>query len=254
MRNQKINLMRCLAAALLLPLCWTGCGEHDAVQVKLQARSIPRERPIFLKINAQVAGPTDNLHYKWFAVSGECTPQESDAPDTVFKFAEGVRQDRVSVEVWRDNSRVAQTEIKVKFDDEMARLDQTNSMEVHIAITNIPPAELGGPDTHADIAGTISGKVPSGYLVALYARAYGAWYVQPESGHLHPIKSDNSWGTWTHTGAKYAALLVRPDFEPVTKLDMLPETNEQIIAIDMVDGRPGEQLTNAASGAPPAPH
>jgi hypothetical protein len=239
--------MRTLAAAILIALCAAGCDVRDTVQVKLQALPLPQESPIYMQIGAQIAGPTDGLQYKWFAASGECEPQESDKPKTIFKFHEGVRQDRVSLEVWRNKKRVAQSEIKVKFDEELARSQRARPPEVHIEITQIPPADIGGPDTHADIAGKISGNVPPGYVIAIYTRAYGKWYVQPQSGSLHKINPDNTWGTWTHTGTKYAALLVRQDFEPLTKMDMLPQTNDNIMTLEIVDGRSEGQPTNAGT-------
>jgi hypothetical protein len=245
-RPGMLRFMRMFASGALAALGAAGCGEQDAVQVELHARHVPEESPIHLKIEAQVAGPTDGLQYKWFAVSGECEPQESDQPKTVFRFSEGVRQDRVSVEIWRNNKRVAQNEIKVKYDEDQARRERTHTPEVQIEIRGIPPADIGGPKTRADIAGRVSGKVSPDYAVAIYARAYGAWYVQPEAGNLHQIKPDHTWETWTHTGTRYAALLVRRDFEPLTKLDMLPQTNDYILALDIVDGLPQPQPTNAA--------
>jgi hypothetical protein len=246
------HFMRSSAAGVLLALGAAGCGERDAVQVKLQALPSPNESPIYLKIEAQIAGPTDGLQYKWFAVSGECEPQESNKPRTIFKFAEGVRQDRVSVEIWSNSRRVAQSEIKVQFNEELARKEQSRLPDAHIEITNIPPSEIGGPDTRANIAGRVSGKVPPGYVVAVYTRAYAAWYIQPEEGSLHKIKPDNTWETWTHTGSRYAAMLVRHDFEPFTKLDMLPQTNGLILTLDIVDGLPQPQTTNTAPAAVPS--
>jgi hypothetical protein len=232
----------------------TGCGQRAAVQVKLQALPLPQESAIYQQIEAQIAGPTDDLQYKWFAVSGACEPQESDRPKTIFKFSEGVRIDRVSVEIWRNNERVAQSEIKVKFNDELARSQQINPPEPRIEITRIPPSEIGGPETHSTIGGKISsnGYGLPGCVVAIYVRAFGYWFIQPEAGALHKIKPDNTWGTWTHTGTKYAALLVRQDYEPLARLDMLPQTNESVLALDIVEGLTGPQATNTASGAVPS--
>jgi hypothetical protein len=184
-----------MAVAGLAALCVTGCGKRDAVQVKLQALPLPQESAVYQQIEAEIAGPADGLQYKWFAVSGACEPQESDKSKTIFKFPEGVRQDRVSVEIWRNNRRVGQSEIKVKFDEELARSEQIHPPGAHIEITNIPPFELGGPDTHADIAGRVSGKISPGYVVAIYVRAFGEWFIQPEIAALHKIKPDNTWGT-----------------------------------------------------------
>jgi hypothetical protein len=238
-----------LAAALLMSLAATGCSDSEKVSVKLHARYLPQEPLTYLQINAQVAGPMDDLQYKWFAVSGGCEPQESELPKTIFKFSEGVRQDRVTLEVWRHSKQVAQGEIDVKFDEEQERRSQHRSSEVQIEIDTIPPSEQGGPATHSDIAGKVSGKVLPSYMIAIYARAYGEWYIQPQAGFLHPINRDNTWTTWTHTGLKYAALLVRPDFEPLTRLDMLPQTNDYVLAIDIVDGVPKRPSTNTVSAA-----
>lgn len=251
-RPNPIHFMRALIPAALLVSCAIGCGERDIVRVNLRARPLPQEPLTLVQIEAQVAGPTDGLQYKWFAVSGECEPQESEQPKTVFKFPEGVRQDRVSVEVWRGNRRVAQSEIKLKFDEEQARRELQRPPEAQIEITAIPPSELGGANTSNHIDGKVNGKISPDYLVAIYVRAYGAWYIQPDARALHPIKPGNTWGTWTHTGTRYAALLVRPDYEPLTKLDMLPQTNNYVLALDIVDGLPKQQLTNAGAGAIPS--
>jgi hypothetical protein len=247
-RAGSIHFMRMLAAAALMALGATGCGEGETVQVKLEALRLPQESAIYQQIEAEIAGPTDGLYYKWFAVSGECEPQQSDKPKTIFKFSEGVRQDRVSVEIWRNSKRVAQSEIKVKFDEEQARSEQGRPPETRIEITQIPPSELGGANSRSHIAGRINGQAPPGYVVAIYARAFGYWYIQPEAAALHPIEPGNTWGTWTHTGTKYAALLVRQDYEPLTKLDMLPRTNNSVLTIDIVDGLPPQQFTNATAG------
>jgi hypothetical protein len=243
---------RSLAAAVLTAMSVAGCGEGDSVRVKLQARPLPQEPLTYLQIDAQVAGPMDDLQYKWFAVSGGCEPQESEKPKTIFKFPEGVRQDRVTVEVWRHNKQVAQSEISVKFDQEEERREQHRSSDVQIAIDTIPPADQGGPDTHADITGRVIGKVSPSCMVAVYARAYGEWYIQPQAGFMHPITTSNTWSTWTHTGTRYAALLVRPDFEPLMRLDMLPQTNDYVLALEIVDGIPKQPITNAAATAVPA--
>ncbi len=237
------------AAALVLALFAAGCGESDAVRVRLQARPLPQEPLTYLQIDAQVAGPTDDLRYKWFAVSGGCEPQESEQPKTVFKFPEGVRQDRVTVEIWRHNQRVAQCELPVKFDKEQERKEQHGSSEVQITIETIPPADVGGPNTHADIAGRVGGKLAPGCMVAIYARAYGEWYIQPQAGFLNPINADHTWTAWTHTGTRYAAMLVRPDFEPLARLDMLPQTNDYVLALDIVDGILKPVATNATQAA-----
>ena len=116
-----------------------------------------------LEIQGAVSGPQAGLHYKWLSVSGQCEPQESDVPATVFKFAEGVKQDRVTVEVWRDGKRVAQCDLAVTFAERSWNLPPVTwtGIRVQIEITEIPPAEAGGEDTRSTIAGRVNGKILS---------------------------------------------------------------------------------------------
>ena len=69
------------------------CSRHDAVQVELQTRASANPEILQLQVDALVSGPMTGVHYKWFAVSGTCTPQESAQPVTQFSFAEGVAND-----------------------------------------------------------------------------------------------------------------------------------------------------------------
>jgi len=147
------------ALALVIPLClMAGCDGRTAARVKLHVRPSPSNVPTRLDIQAQIAGPQTGLRYKWFTISGGCDPQESDSPTTVFHFGESVTRDRVSVEVWRGERRIGQAEIDVKVDEDLARLVSERSPQVQIQITTIPPSEPGGPDTRANIAGTVSGE------------------------------------------------------------------------------------------------
>jgi hypothetical protein len=234
-------------AAAVLALFAAGCADQDG----LQARSLPEEPASVIAVEAQVAGPMTGLTYKWFAVSGECLPQESGEPKTMFRFSEGARLDQVTVEVWRKQKRIARDELKVRYGENQGRREQRRSPEAQIEITTIPPAEPGGPASGATIVGRVSGKITAEHMVAIYARAYGAWYIQPEARALHSINADHTWKSWIHTGGRYAALLVRRDFEPLNKLDMLPETNSYVLAIDVVDGA-FKAETNAAPAAAPA--
>ena len=229
---------RLTVATIALTALWlAGCGNGDAVRVKLHTRPSANGALTRLEIQAQVAGPQAGLQYKWFAVSGGCDPQDSDSPTTVFQFAESVTRDRVSVEVWRDGQRVAHAETDVKFDEKLARLAKEKAPEVQIEITQIPPYELGGPDTHADIAGKVAGKVAPECKVVLYARAYNAWHLQPTVNAVHDIQPDNTWKSWTHTGASYAALVVRPEFDAFVRLDILPQVGGYVLARTIVDGK-----------------
>ena len=234
-RRLPILALPLLATAMLL-LCLAGCGKGDDVRVRLQVRPASSGALTRLEIQAQVAGRQAALRYKWFSVSGGCDPQESDSPATLFQFAENVTRDRVSVEVWRENKRVAQAEIDVRLDEKRARLAKEQAPDVHIEITSIPPFEQGGPDTHADIAGKVSGKLAPEHKVVLYAWAYNAWHLQPTVNAVHDIRPDNTWTSWTHTGTSYAALVVRPEFDAFVRLDMLPQVGGYVLARTVVEG------------------
>ena len=192
-----------------------------------------------LEIMAQATGPMTGLRYKWFSVAGACSPQESDKPTTLFKFADGATRDRVTVEVWHAGKLAGQSSIDVKLDEVQARLSAQEKIpaDLKIEIDRIPPYEpQGGADTRADIAGKVSGMTAPGYSVVLYARASEIWYIQPTAYASHAIRPDNTWTSWTHTGSSYAALLVRPGFEPAPRLDVLPKVGGYVVARTIVEG------------------
>ena len=236
MARRSVRLHRFLLGILLVA-GFSSCSDRDMVKVQLQARPAEKDSSLRLNIQGLVTGAQTGLHYKWLSVSGQCEPQESEVPSTMFKFAEGVKQDRVIVEVWRDGRRIAQNEIAVKFAGEIA--DQTvteQEPQVQIEITGIPPAEAGGEDTRANIAFRVRGKILPEYRVLIYALAYESWYMQPTARDLHAIQADNTWASWTHTGEQYAALVVSSDFAPRVRLDMLPAVGDKVLAKVIVDG------------------
>jgi hypothetical protein len=226
-------------ASATLALWVAGCSHRNTVQVQLHSRAPSSQGVLNLEITAQVAGPQTGLSYKWFSVAGGCNPQKSETPSTIFKFAEGTVRDRVSVEIWREGKLIGRNDIAVRLDEVRAQLVpmEQPSETSQVEITAIPPYEpKGGPETHADIAGKVSGKISSGYSIVLYARASDVWYIQPTAYAAHAIRPDNTWTTWTHTGSSYAALLVKPGFEPIPRLDVLPSIGGYVVSKALVDG------------------
>jgi hypothetical protein len=220
----------------ILALCAGGCGDQNAVRVELQARP-PSGPPVRrLDIRAQVTGNQAGLRYKWLAAAGECDPQETDWPATIFRFADGAKRDRVSLEVWRENRRIGQSDLDVKLDREPLPLTPAPGKQerlplIQIAITNIPPYEpAGGPDTRGEIAGTVNGELTPDCKVIIYARASDLWFIQPSAYAALSIHPDQSWSSWTHTGSSYAALVVRPGFDPLLRLDVLPPVGGYVLA------------------------
>jgi len=237
----RVPLTHKLLAGSLLALCGAGCdfGDRDSVRMQLQEKRFEGD-PRRIGIHAEVTGRLSGLRFKWFAVAGECDPQESESPETVLKFVEGSRRDRIVAEAWRQDLRVGQSQIDVVLDEERLRLATEKLPRVQIEITEVPPYEPeGGPHTRGEIAGKVSGEISPEQKVVVYARA-DAWYMQPVAYASHPIRPDNTWGTWTHTGSSYAAMVVRPGFDPFLRLDVLPQVGGYVLARAIVEGKKKE--------------
>jgi hypothetical protein len=220
-----------LAAAALLT---SGCAERDKVRVELQSYTPQSFDVRRVEVRAQVAGRVKGIRYKWFAVAGTNDPQESDKPATVFTFADGSVRDRVTVEAWRGDQRVARDEIDLALDEERARLAARMMPKVDVTITTLPEYSVGGPDTRTDIAGRVTGAIDPKYTVVLYARASDVWYIQPDAFARHAIGADGA--SWTHSGTDYAALVVRPAFDPLPRYDVLPQVGGFVVARIAVEG------------------
>ena len=224
-----------IAACFIGGALTTACAGNDDLRVQLEAR-----HPLFndihrLEVQAQVQGPQEGLRYKWFSVQGELDPQESYAPRSAFTFASNSSRDRIWVEVWRENQRLAQSVLDVVPDLGVA--PSTKAPAIQVAITQIPPYQPGGgSDTRANISGTVSGEIMPDNRVVIYARA-DAWYVQPMPYTTLEIAADKTWKSWTHTGGAYAALVVARDYKPFMRLDVLPQVGGEILARTVVEGR-----------------
>ncbi len=213
------------------------CADRDAVRVTLMASSAAGMPARSLEVRAQVAGPVNGLRYRWYAGAGQLIPQDTEEPLSNFTFADGTAHDRVSVDVWRGNERVAHAELPVRLDS----LDQSASAvkpgDVKAAITIVPRFDsAGGPFTRDTIAGLVSGVASPDYRVVVFARA-DVWYIQPHPNTLHPIEADGSWGTWTHTGSSYGVLVVRTGFVAQPRYDLLPPVGGEVLARLVVEGR-----------------
>jgi len=235
---RRLRALRASAAGAVLALSAGAAGcARDGVRVELQAQEPAGGDPSRLIVSAQVAGPQSGLRYRWFSVAGQFEPQESEVPTTLFTFARGTTRDRVSVEVWSDNARVAESEIDVKVDERRARAATQPMPPVQVEITEVPPYQPdGGSETRATIGGKVSGELSPDYKVVTYARA-DVWYIQPSPQTLHPIRADSTWSTWTHTGSSYAALVVRAAYDPLARLDVLPQVGGDVLARIVVEGK-----------------
>jgi hypothetical protein len=231
-----INQWRMVSAALGFIAFVAGCAEGRNVLVQLETHRAQAYDPRQIEVQAMVLGPQTGLHYKWFSVNGDFDPQDSSEPKTQFTFAPNSARDRVWVEVWRDNAKVAENALEVNVDASPRVANEKGPVPV-LTITRVPRYQPeGGPDTRDTIAGTVRTPLASDYKVIVYARA-DAWYIQPTPFAMQPIESDNTWQTWTHTGSSYAALVVRTTYKPLTRLDVLPQIGADVLARAIVDGR-----------------
>jgi hypothetical protein len=226
------------AAAFGFVALVTGCAESRDVGVQLETHQVPVYDPRQLEVQAVVLGPQTGLHYKWFSVNGDFEPQDSYTPKAEFTFAPNSDRDRIWVEVWRDTKKVAESQLDVSVDTRArASTSKEKAPALELSITRVPRYQAeGGPDTRDTIAGMVRGPASGEYKVLVYARA-DAWYIQPTPFTLQPIQSDGTWETWTHTGSNYAALVVRKEYKPMTRLDVLPQIDADVLARQIVEGR-----------------
>jgi hypothetical protein len=110
-----------------------------------------------------------------------------------------------------------------------------------IEFTKIPPAAQGGRERVDTIAGRVSGSRP-GQEIVVYARS-GPWWVQPwPDKPFIPIQADATWGTSTHLGFEYAAMLVEPGYHPPPTMDVAPTQGGSVVAVTIVKGSGAPQL------------
>src|SRR5215475_10978787 len=106
-----------------------------------------------------------------------------------------------------------------------------------INFTSIPAANPGGPLTTGSIAGRVNGP-HDGLKLVLYAKSR-RWYVQPYADQpFTAIKPDSSWGSPTHLGTDYAALLVQPEYVPPPVMDVIPNAGGPVLAVAVTEGTP----------------
>jgi hypothetical protein len=228
------------AAAFGFVALVAGCAENKDVGVQLETHRQPAFDPRQLEVEAVVLGPQTGLHYKWFSVNGDFDPQDSYTPKAEFTFAPSSEHDRIWVEVWRDMDKVAETHLDVTVDTRTLASswkEKAKGPAPELSITRIPRYQAeGGPDTRDTISGIVHGRTGGDYRILVYARA-DAWYIQPTPFSLQPIENDGTWQTWTHTGSNYAALVVQKEYKPMTRLDVLPQLDADVLARQIVEGR-----------------
>ena len=110
-----------------------------------------------------------------------------------------------------------------------------------IQFTKIPPAAQGGRERVDTISGRVTEAHP-GQQIVIYARS-GPWWVQPwPDKPFIPIQADSTWGTSTHLGFEYAAMLVEPGYHPPPTMDVAPTQGGSVVAVSIVKGSGAPQL------------
>jgi hypothetical protein len=110
-----------------------------------------------------------------------------------------------------------------------------------IQFTKIPPAAQGGRERVDTISGRVTGAHP-GQQIVVYARS-GPWWVQPwPDKPFIPIQTDSTWGTTTHLGFEYAAMLVEPGYHPPPTMDVAPTQGGSVVTVSIVKGTGAPQL------------
>lgn len=106
---------------------------------------------------------------------------------------------------------------------------QGTSPAPSIEISQIPPADAGGPNKVETIAGRVSG-VRAGQRLVLFAKS-GVWWVQPTVNQpFTSVQPDATWQNAIHLGTEYAALLVEAGYRPPATLDELPAVGGDVVA------------------------
>jgi hypothetical protein len=121
---------------------------------------------------------------------------------------------------------------------------RSDASDPAIEFTVIPPADNGGPEKVAQVAGRVRGATAN-QRVILFARS-GGWWVQPyRSRPFTAIGPDSTFKNTIHLGTEYAALLVGPDYRPPATTDALPSRGGSVFAVATVKG--------SGSWVPPSP-
>lgn len=112
-----------------------------------------------------------------------------------------------------------------------ARGQSDGSKKPTITIKSVPSDPPGEQMASEHIKGTVSNVSPKDYKVVIYA--YGdKWYIQPTmASPFTDIEDDKTWENETHGGWQFAALLVKPSFNPAATLGSLPAVGGEVVAI-----------------------
>lgn len=259
MRTQTISAICLLLAGLAIGWLLSPAQLITRPSGDLMARERTVEAGRNIEVDLRIRNRPLGSTIEWHADKGRFNPEVT-ASDLRSMFAAPSEQGRVKlwVEVVQGARRfanVASTYIDVsrppaEAPQEMpahptvapthAATERPKPGSLEIRFTTIPPYDpKGGPTTSADIEGQVEGvTAPDDYRIVLYAKTNGTWFVQPLTAAPYTqLDKQGQFFTWTHTGVKYGALLVRKDFKAPLAVDGELPSSPDIVARKEVNGR-----------------
>jgi hypothetical protein len=114
--------------------------------------------------------------------------------------------------------------------------EQPRAAAPSVEFTAVPPFAEGSSEKLDAIEGTATGA-GAGERIVLYAKS-GVWWLQPDVANPFTDLRFGKWKNRTHPGSDYAALLVKPGYDPPVQTDALPAIGRYVLAIARVAGTP----------------
>ena len=226
-----------LETALGCMLALSACSKPTVAVIASQL-DVPSNGTV--KLAAKVKNLGGDLTYRWMPGRGRCVPQEGKELQTVYYPASVDGEDLVTVEVLLNGYVEASGRISLRIVNGASPMEPTIPQEassVSVSINRIPRYDaFGGPAETATIAGEVHGMSPQ-HRVVLYSFT-DQWYVQPEVARPYTvIDASGRWVAAIHLGSRYAALVVRGDYQPPVRTGALPRPGDDVVAVAEVEGR-----------------
>jgi hypothetical protein len=217
----------------------------QSLEVDMQAQPNPVPLSGVAQISLRVRYPPAGALYRWRAERGACEPQESHRVSTTYTAPREPGDDRVTLELLSEGRIVYTKDLKITVSGAPQGAPgkkppplPAGPGQAAIRITLIPRYNpQGGPMTRDDIAGEVSGVDANNHRVVIYA-CTDMCYVQPlDTAPFTPIHPDDTWTTWTHTGAHYLALVVPAGWQPSPTVASPDAPIDGAVARTVVEGR-----------------
>lgn len=257
MRTQTISAVCLLLTGLAIGLFFSPGKLMTSPAGELMARERAVEAGMNVEVDLRLRNRPLGSRIEWHADKGRFSPEVTET-DLRSIFTAPAEQGRVKLWVdliageqryqdvastYVDVSRPA-TDISVQPSTPSAQgpvvTERPAAGGFAIKFITVPPYDSkGGPTTSADIEGRVEGvKDPEEYRIVLYAKTDNTWWVQPLAAARYTLLDRNGqFFSWTHTGTRYAALLVRRGFVAPEAVDGELPSGRDILAQKEVNGR-----------------